>query len=132
MPIIYKCKNCGYVLYDSRNWKKYTNRYYGIPTPSEVAAWYGGHCPNCGKPLNTKPDPVKDVVIRITKPPFLKTNSSQSIENGGKHEEEAEVPKGCSNNRHEARCSSAASEGHEGEAASKNSFQNMESNKKRA
>ena len=64
MPLVYKCKNCGYVLYDSRNWKKYT-RVPRLPTPSEVVAWYDGRCPNCGKPLNTNPDPMKDVIIRI-------------------------------------------------------------------
>ena len=52
MPIVYRCKRCGYVLhvtpyvgFDS----------FGVPTPSELAYWYGGVCPRCGSPLNTKP-----------------------------------------------------------------------------
>ena len=130
MPLVYKCKKCGYVLYDSRNPEKYT-RLPGLPTPSEVAAWYDGRCPNCGKPLNTKPDPDKDIIIRITRSLVLKANSMRNIENGGKNGGSGtEVSKGYCNNRHEKRCGAATGKGLEGEAATRNSFQNMESNKK--
>ena len=64
MPIVYRCKGCGFILYDSRNPERYgITKSFGIPTPSEVASWYGGVCPRCGRKLNTKPDPLKDVEI---------------------------------------------------------------------
>lgn len=53
MPVVYRCRNCGYILYV--HWRVGQNS-YGVPTPSEVASWYGGLCPRCGRKLNVKPD----------------------------------------------------------------------------
>ena len=59
MPIVYRCRACGHVLYafcrvgqDSR----------GVPTPSEVISMYGGRCPRCGRRLE-KPG-LGDVDVR--------------------------------------------------------------------
>ncbi|HIP66398.1 MAG TPA: hypothetical protein EYH08_07745 [Pyrodictium sp.] len=59
MPVVYRCSNCGYIL---DIFVKVGQNSYGVPTPSEVAARYGGYCPMCGKPLNTKPR-LHDIVI---------------------------------------------------------------------
>jgi len=128
MPVIYRCKKCGFILYDSRHPEKYTNRYYGIPTPSEVAAWYNGRCPRCGKPLSTKPDLFKDIVIGITKPAVLKENPSQRMVNGGRNEGKA--PNGGSSNRHEARSSASPSKGQKRENIPPASDEDLESDKK--
>jgi len=48
MPVVYRCRVCGYVLYV--HWRVGQSS-YGVPTPSEVSSWYGGRCPRCGHPL---------------------------------------------------------------------------------
>jgi len=35
---------------------------YGVPTPSELASWYGGVCPRCGAPLG-KPS-LNDIIVK--------------------------------------------------------------------
>ncbi|MHC1628931.1 MAG: hypothetical protein ACXQTI_08890 [Candidatus Nezhaarchaeales archaeon] len=57
---MYRCSKCGKILYVF--WRVGQSS-YGVPTPSELASMYGGICPRCGKPLNIKPDPLKDVKI---------------------------------------------------------------------
>ena len=52
MPIVYRCSRCGFILHV---FVKVGQNSYGVPTPSELANQYGGVCPRCGKPLNTKP-----------------------------------------------------------------------------
>lgn len=47
-PIRYTCKNCGFELY---KFEKAGQEVYGIKTPSEVKAMYGGKCPRCGHEL---------------------------------------------------------------------------------
>ncbi len=59
MPVVYRCSRCGYILYV---FVRVGQNSYGVPTPSELANQYGGVCPRCGKPLNTKPS-YKDIVI---------------------------------------------------------------------
>jgi len=61
MPIRYVCRNCNYVLYDSKN-KPIWGKSWGLPTPSEIIRWYGGYCPRCGKKLK-KPD-IMDITVR--------------------------------------------------------------------
>ena len=131
MPVIYKCRNCGFVLYDSSDPEEYIgNKFFGIPTPSEIAAWYNGRCPRCGKPLNTKPD-LHDIAVSIgvTKPKILKENPLRNIGIGERSESKTEDVRG---NRHEKGSSAFTSEGRGRKNLSSNSDENLESNKKRA
>ena len=59
MPVVYRCSNCGYIL---DVFVRVGQNSYGVPTPSEVVARYGGYCPMCGKSLNTKPR-LHDVLV---------------------------------------------------------------------
>ena len=59
MPIVYRCKNCGFIFFvfvyvgqDS----------YGPRTPSELMSMHGYHCPRCGKPLE-KPT-LDDIIVK--------------------------------------------------------------------
>ena len=45
MPIVYRCRRCGYVLYV---FARVGQSSYGVATPSEVKALFGGRCPRCG------------------------------------------------------------------------------------
>ena len=47
-PIRYTCKNCGFELY---KFERPGQEVYGIKTPSEVKAMYGGKCLRCGHEL---------------------------------------------------------------------------------
>jgi len=58
--IIYRCRNCGFVLHV---FEKVGRDYYGVPTPSIVISWYGGICPRCGSQL--RPPRPKDILISI-------------------------------------------------------------------
>lgn len=126
MALIYKCKNCGYILYDSRHMEKYMGTCFGIPTPSEVALWYGGKCPRCGRELNTKPN-LKDVVVSITRSATLKGNPSARAENGGGNEAH-----NAWGNRLGARDSASSSEGQNWETISSVGDEDLGSDKKRA
>ena len=66
MPIVYRCKKCGYVLYVF--WRVGSS--YGVPTPSEIISRYGGYCPKCGKRLQ-KPS-WQNIVIAAEVPSWLK------------------------------------------------------------
>ncbi|BES81263.1 hypothetical protein [Pyrodictium abyssi] len=48
MVVVYRCRECGYVLYV--HWRMGQSS-YGLPTPSEIASWFGGLCPRCGHRL---------------------------------------------------------------------------------
>jgi len=48
MPVIYLCRNCGFILY---RFERVGQDYYGLPTPSEIMNWYGGVCPKCNSRL---------------------------------------------------------------------------------
>ena len=61
VPVVYRCKHCGKVLYV---FSRVGQDFYGIPTPSEVAAWFNGFCPYCGAKLAAKPPSPSDVRIR--------------------------------------------------------------------
>ena len=53
MPVIYRCRGCGRVLY---TFERVGQSYYGLPTPSEFVVRFGRTCPYCGRPLNTNVD----------------------------------------------------------------------------
>ena len=59
MPIVYRCSRCGYILHI---FVRVGQNSYGVPTPAELANQYGGLCPACNHPLNTKPS-IDDVFI---------------------------------------------------------------------
>lgn len=46
--MVYRCRVCGYVLYV---FERVGMSSYGLPTPSEIASWFGGLCPGCGRRL---------------------------------------------------------------------------------
>lgn len=58
MPIIYRCKSCGSVLYV---FERVGQDAFGVPTPDELARRYGGRCPFCGRILNraAKPEDIR-------------------------------------------------------------------------
>lgn len=58
MPVVYRCKNCGYTL-----WVFLYGNSRGVPTPSEVAYAYGGRCPRCGQPLGVKVNGPKGFIL---------------------------------------------------------------------
>ena len=53
MPIVYVCKNCGFVIYVYPN--KGLSKFYGTPTPSEVKCLASPICPRCFRLLQ-RPD----------------------------------------------------------------------------
>ena len=67
MPIVFRCGRCGYILHI---FVKVGQNSYGVPTPSELSNQYGGVCPRCGKPLNTKPS-LDDIKIYADKMKIL-------------------------------------------------------------
>jgi DNA-directed RNA polymerase subunit RPC12/RpoP len=60
VPIVYKCRNCGFTLHV---FDHVGQDFYGVPSPSEIASWYGGVCPKCGHRLGV-PSP-DDITIRF-------------------------------------------------------------------
>ncbi len=60
MPVVYRCKNCGFVLHVFQH---VGQDFYGVPSPSEISSWYSGVCPKCGHRLG-KPG-RDDVTIRF-------------------------------------------------------------------
>ena len=60
MPVVYRCSRCKNVIYV---FARAGQDYYGIPTPSELAARLSGVCPYCGKALSMNID-VSKVVIK--------------------------------------------------------------------
>jgi len=59
MPVIYRCRICGFILHV---FKRVGQDSYGMPTPSELSARYGGFCPRCGNRLS-KPT-LKDIIVK--------------------------------------------------------------------
>ena len=59
MPVVYRCKACGFVLY---HFPRVGADYHGIKTPGEIIWLYGGRCPNCGRELEL-PRP-NDIIVR--------------------------------------------------------------------
>jgi len=48
LPVIYKCRRCGHVLFE---FLRVGQDSYGLPTPSELIAKIGDSCPKCGSRL---------------------------------------------------------------------------------
>lgn len=59
MPVKYRCRHCGYVLWE---FKHVGQDCYGLPTPTEVMNVYGGICPNCKRELRSPG--LNDIKIR--------------------------------------------------------------------
>jgi len=58
VPIVYRCKNCGYVIYVWPNGE--LSKHYGAPTPSEVKRLAWPICPRCLRLLERPgPDDVR-------------------------------------------------------------------------
>lgn len=58
MPIVYRCKNCGYVFHYL---EKVGQDYVGIPSVLEVLGKYGYICPKCKSKLSLPSN--EDVII---------------------------------------------------------------------
>ncbi|WP_276814991.1 hypothetical protein [Desulfurococcus amylolyticus] len=65
MPIKYRCKSCGFILFE---FTRVGQDYYGVPTPEEVYRIYGGICPRCKSMLEVPlPGEIKSrIIIRST------------------------------------------------------------------
>jgi len=64
MPVRYRCRNCGAVLYE---FKRVGQDYIGVPTPREVAFMYHFTCPVCKSQLNwdtSNPDWREHIVVK--------------------------------------------------------------------
>jgi hypothetical protein len=67
VPVRYKCKKCGFVLYEYTSKESMGNeRYMGLLSPMQVAAKYDFVCPRCGGALNTRPS-REDIRVRPLK-----------------------------------------------------------------
>lgn len=60
MPVKYRCRHCGYILYE---FKGVGQSYIGIPTPSEVIKLVGYVCPHCKRVLETPKGSFKEYVV---------------------------------------------------------------------
>ncbi len=61
MPIVYRCKNCGYVFHYL---EKVGQDYIGVPSVTEVLGRYGYTCPKCKSRLS--PPSQNDILITST------------------------------------------------------------------
>lgn len=59
MPIVYVCKNCGYVLF---RFEKVGQDFFGARSHRDIAKMYNGKCPKCGHEIQA-PEP-EDIIIR--------------------------------------------------------------------
>lgn len=64
MPIRYRCKHCGYVLYE---FKGVGQSYIGAPSPLEVIKLVGHICPSCKKILEIPRGNFKDYIVVRTR-----------------------------------------------------------------
>jgi len=60
VPVVYRCSNCGFVLYVFTRVGETTR---GISSPGSVIALYGGVCPRCGKPLRLPT--LRDIKVSV-------------------------------------------------------------------
>ncbi len=61
MPIKYRCKSCGYIIYE---FKRVGQDYTGVPTPLEIIRLTGGVCPACKRHLEyLRPEDYRSYVI---------------------------------------------------------------------
>jgi hypothetical protein len=77
MPVVYRCKYCGFILYVFTHVGQDS---YGVPTPSEIMSQYGGICPRCGHPL--EPPRLHDIVIRLHGMEELKRTLTEAEKSG--------------------------------------------------
>ncbi|MEM1620032.1 MAG: hypothetical protein QXU97_06010 [Fervidicoccaceae archaeon] len=76
MPLVYRCKGCGYVLH----YLRYVGQdYVGVPSVYEVLSRYGYVCPKCGSRLSR---PSQEDVL-ITSADAAKTMGLLPVEVGG-------------------------------------------------
>jgi len=73
MPIKYRCKNCGFIIYE---FKKVGQDFSGVPTPLEVIRITGGICPSCKKHLELPG--VEDYKTYIILRPHITTSTKYS------------------------------------------------------
>ncbi len=59
MVVIYRCKNCGFILH---KFVRVGQDFYGLPTPTELITKYNGRCPNCGSKL--KVPTLNDIILK--------------------------------------------------------------------
>jgi rubredoxin len=66
MPIRYRCRHCGYVLYE---FKGVGQSYIGAPSPLEVIKLVGHICPSCKRVLELPRNSFKDYIMIRTMMP---------------------------------------------------------------
>jgi hypothetical protein len=67
MPIRYRCKRCGFIFYEYTDKQSMGNKkYWGLPSPSDVAMMYDYVCPRCGRRLSLKPT-KDDIIVKPVK-----------------------------------------------------------------
>ena len=66
MPIVYRCKVCGFILHV---FARVGQNSYGVPTPGELISQYGGMCPRCGHQL--EPPTPSDIIVESDGPERL-------------------------------------------------------------
>ncbi len=59
MPVVYRCKVCGFIL---DVFVKVGQNSRGVLTPSELISQYGGMCPRCGHRL--EPPTLSDIIVK--------------------------------------------------------------------
>lgn len=64
MPVMYKCSNCGKLLYYYPT--KNNGDLIGVNSVNDVINFYMGVCPHCGKPLKSKLH-ISSMDVRATK-----------------------------------------------------------------
>ncbi|MEM0368566.1 MAG: hypothetical protein QW816_06455 [Desulfurococcaceae archaeon] len=64
MPIRYRCKHCGHVLYE---FKGVGQSYIGAPSPLEVIKLVGHICPSCKRILELPRGNFKDYILIRTR-----------------------------------------------------------------
>ncbi|MUN29972.1 hypothetical protein [Sulfuracidifex metallicus] len=62
MPVRYICKNCGTELY---KFERVGQDFYGVRTPSEIKAIFGGKCHHCGHEFQVPS--MEDITFRPKK-----------------------------------------------------------------
>lgn len=60
MPVKFRCRHCGYVLYE---FKGVGQNYVGVPTPLEVIKLVGYVCPNCKRVLEVPRSNFKEFIV---------------------------------------------------------------------
>lgn len=66
MPIVYRCRNCGYEVY---RFISRSGDSFGIPTPSELKIRVTDRCPACGRELRPRAPTINDIIIKRAENP---------------------------------------------------------------